>query len=437
MKELFLSDKLNTHNLFYRLHETYDVFCFMSSNNVAASDFFSGNNKGFEVLIAAGKISEISVDNNCEKELTSFLKKHENDWKFGYVSYDYKNELENLKSEKPDLIKFPLVHFFVPKHVFALKNNSLVLLKGTETDSEVIKLTETKEKPFYSASKTNNIPIKINASISKNEYLKKVNSLLRHIKAGDIYEINFCQEFFSQNICLNPAELYTSLSTVSPAPFSVFYKSNNKYLISASPERFVKKIDSKIISQPIKGTKRRSADLKEDEQIKTALFESRKERSENVMVVDMVRNDLSKIAKKGTVKVEELYGIYSFRQVHQMISTISADVEKDILFTDVLRALFPMGSMTGAPKVKAMELIEQYENTKRGLFSGTVGYITPENDFDFNVVIRSVLYNENEENLSFSVGSAITSLSDPEEEYNECLIKAEAIFQVLQNTTLR
>ena len=160
---------------------------------------------------------------------------------------------------------------------------------------------------------------------------------------------------------------------------------------------------------------------------KEELFHSDKDRSENVMVVDLVRNDLSKVCEEGTVKVDELYGIYSFPQVHQMISTVSGELKKNISFTEIIKATFPMGSMTGAPKKRVMELIEQYEKTKRGIFSGCLGYISPNGDFDFNVVIRSIMYNASSNYLSFQAGSAITFYSDPEKEWEECLLKAEAI----------
>jgi para-aminobenzoate synthetase component 1 len=168
-----------------------------------------------------------------------------------------------------------------------------------------------------------------------------------------------------------------------------------------------------------------------DEQNKEELFHSSKDRSENVMVVDLMRNDLSKICKEGTVNVDELYGIYSFPQVHQMISTISGELKKNISFSEIIQATFPMGSMTGAPKKKVMELIEQYEKTKRGIFSGAVGYISPAGDFDFNVVIRSIMYNSMSGYLSFQTGSAVTFYSDPEKEWDECILKAEAMKKVL------
>ena len=227
--------------------------------------------------------------------------------------------------------------------------------------------------------------------------------------------------------------VYSILNTISPTPFSTFYKLNNQYLLCASPERFVKKDGDKIISQPIKGTAKRDLTNKtRDEQLKQQLINSQKEKSENVMIVDLVRNDLSKIAARNSVQVDELFGIYSFPQVHQMISTVSATIKDEIDFADMLKASFPMGSMTGAPKYRVMQLIEEYEQTKRGIYSGSFGYITPQNDFDFNVVIRSIVYNEQTKYVSYQVGGAITHYSNAEDEYEECLLKAKAMEKALQ-----
>ena len=257
--------------------------------------------------------------------------------------------------------------------------------------------------------------------------------MLEHIHRGDIYEANFCMEFYAENAQIEPLEIYQKLNTISEPPFAAYFKNNFQYLLSASPERYLRKEGLKVISQPIKGTARRSFDLEQDEQLKSDLAQNEKERSENIMIVDLVRNDLSQTATKGSVQVEELCQIYTFKQVHQMISTIVSEVENTTSPIEILRTTFPMGSMTGAPKISAMQIIEELEETKRGLYSGAVGYFTPNGDFDFNVVIRSILYNSENQYLSFSVGSAITSQAIPENEYEECLLKAKAMFEVLQS----
>jgi para-aminobenzoate synthetase component 1 len=274
--------------------------------------------------------------------------------------------------------------------------------------------------------------VKIHKRISKKQYLQQLDVILKHIHRGDIYEVNFCQELYAEGAKINPMEVYNHLNKISKPPFAGFLKIGDKYLLSASPERFVKKEGNKIISQPIKGTAKRLANKKADKQLAMALSLDEKERSENIMIVDLVRNDLSKTAIKGSVKVEELCKVYSFAQVHQLISTVTSQIHKNLDSVDVIKSLFPMGSMTGAPKLSAMKIIEATETTKRGLYSGAVGYFTPEDDFDFNVIIRSILYNESQQYLSYSVGGAITSKSNPEKEYQECLLKAIAMKRALK-----
>ena len=351
------------------------------------------------------------------------------------MTYDLKNEIEKLSSNNFDNISMPLTHFFNPDFVFELNDSEVIIHYPSEIEEERINqlFDEINSIPI-NRDQPNNHPTKptIRQRVSKEEYLSTIEKIRHHIALGDIYEMNYCMEFFAEDFICDPYQIYSKLNQISPTPFSCFYKLDDKYLLCASPERFLMKKGTKIISQPIKGTIRRDLnDKNHDDLLKQQLFNDPKERSENVMIVDLVRNDLSRTAKKGSVKVEELFGIYSFNQVHQMISTVTSEVNKDIDFNDLIKTTFPMGSMTGAPKIRAMQLIEQYEKTKRGLYSGSVGYISPDNNFDFNVVIRSILYNESSKYLSFMVGSAITFDSVPEKEYEECLLKAKAIIEVL------
>ena len=264
------------------------------------------------------------------------------------------------------------------------------------------------------------------------QYIQTIKRLQQHILRGDCYEINYCQEFFDENIMIDPVNTYMRLIGISPTPFSCYYKLENKYLLCASPERFLSKANNTIFSQPIKGTAPRNENSFLDTVEKDNLSKNQKEKSENVMIVDLVRNDLSKVCKEGTVEAEELFAVYSFPQVHQMISTIKGELAQNVSFAEIIKATFPMGSMTGAPKRSAMQLIEQYERTKRQLFSGSVGYISPKKDFDFNVVIRSIFYNADACFLNYLVGSAITFYADAEKEYEECNLKAKAILDTLQ-----
>ena len=403
----------------------FDRVCFLNSNKQ------SNTNSKVDLLVAVGSVEEIISPIDCFEQLK---KVHDNkkDWLFGFFSYDLKNEVENLSSGNDDGLRFPLMHFFIPQYVFRLSDTQIevLYLHGLSTKfviSEIIK-----EINNYIVTKKSGSNISIENKITKEEYISTVQKLKQHIQRGDIYEINFCQEFYASNTVISPEEIYLKLNSISLAPFSAFYRIDEKYALCSSPERFIKKTGNKIISQPIKGTRKRGSNAKEDERLKDELRLSEKEKSENVMIVDLVRNDLSRTAVRGSVKADELFGVYTFPQVHQMISTISSELKKNLHFVDAIKHAFPMGSMTGAPKIRAMELIEQYEKTKRGLYSGAIGYITPDGDFDFNVVIRSILYNAKEKYLSFITGGAITANSIPEQEYEECLIKAQAMIKALQ-----
>ena len=355
-----------------------------------------------------------------------------NDWIFGYLSYDLKNDTEPLSSQNFDGLDFPDLYFFQPKRLFLFKDDRLTIRYLNFFSDEVDADLESIETFSLQNDPSHKNNIQIESRISKKQYINKVSSLLSHIHRGDIYEANFCQEFYAQ-AKLNSLETYFKLNKIAQAPFSTFLKNGDKFLLSSSPERFLKKEGLDITSQPIKGTTKRSEHPEKDEHLKTVLESDPKERSENIMIVDLVRNDLSKIAQKGTVNVTELCQIHSFKQVHHMISTVQAKALPTISPVNIIAATFPMGSMTGAPKISAMKIIEALENTKRGLYSGGVGYFTPNGDFDFNVVIRSILYNASKSYLSFSVGSAITSKSTPENEFEECLVKAKAMRSVLEN----
>lgn len=348
---------------------------------------------------------------------------HQNSWLFGYLGYDLKNEVEKLSSENTDHVEFPAISFFQPEHIIFFEE------EGIRIESEDMDLIDTILSTQISMIDSQFTSP--NSSVRKADYIQHIEALRNHIEEGDCYEINFCQEFHGEVLTWNPVETFLELNRISPKPFTCFQKHDQQYILSASPERFIKKEKSKVISQPIKGTRSRGNSITEDEALKKELRNSEKEMAENMMIVDLVRNDLARTAKTGTVKVEEMFGIYSFQQVHQMISTIVSEAKDDVHFVDIIKNAFPMGSMTGAPKVKVMQLIEHYENTKRGAFSGAAGYIKPSGDFDFNVLIRSLFVNDQTMKYSFQVGSAITYDSVAEEEYEECLVKAKAIFEIL------
>ena len=387
----------------------------------------------YELILAAEAFTLINTDHVDAFEKLDEYQKTTKDWLFGYLTYDLKNDAENLVSQNHDGLCFPDLFFFQPQRIITLKDNQVTFhylnMIDDEIESDFLNIVNN-EFTSKSCFQTEN-DSKVQVRLTQKQYLERIALMQNHILRGDIYEANYCQEFFLENISLHPVQTFSKLNSISKAPFASFFRNDDLYAMCSSPERFVKKIGNKVVSQPIKGTSKRSDDDKIDYSLAKKLKSDPKERAENVMIVDLVRNDLSRIAQKSSVKVEELCKVYPFEQVHQMISTVSCLVKPDVSPVEVIKNCFPMGSMTGAPKISAMDIIEKLEVFKRGLYSGSIGYFTPNGDFDFNVVIRSILYNESQKYASFSVGSAITAKSDPEKEYEECLLKAKAMRQVL------
>lgn len=395
----------------------FSTFCFLDNQQYAIAPH------QYESLIAAGITH--SVEGEDLHKLDEFLQNKA--WVFGHLAYSLASSIHEFSTSKKDKIGFQPYFFFSPQIVLEIKGDA-VSIHSERPEEIFIKISNQTAglKPGPTSIHTQSV-------LSKQGYLRKIVSLQEHIHRGDCYEINFCQEVFADDAAFNPFDVYRKLAAISPNPFSAFYRIEDKYLLCASPERFLAKKGRKVFSQPIKGTIKRDVDNKEhDEQLKEELRNSQKDQSENVMVVDLVRNDLTRICKDASVKVDELYGIYSYPQVHQMISTISGELNDDISFSQIIRATFPMGSMTGAPKHRVMQLIEEYEPSARGIFSGAVGYFSPGGDFDFNVVIRSIMFNETSRYVSYQVGSGITFYSDAEKEWEECLLKGEAIKKVLE-----
>ncbi|WP_196885352.1 anthranilate synthase component I family protein [Aureivirga sp. CE67] len=381
------------------------------------------------LAVDAERVLDCNYQNAFQK-LTDF-RNEVNDYIYGYLAYDLKNDVEKLTSSNLDGLHFSDLVFFQPKKIFSLQGNTLSI--GYLNPQEIEKdLEEISNISLPKNQKISEKQIEVQQRISESEYKEKLEQVLYHIHRGDIYEANFCMEFFAENVDLNPFAAYQKLNSISTPPFATFFKTKNNYLASASPERFVKKKGGQIVSQPIKGTSKRGKNKEEDSKLIYELETNIKERAENIMIVDLVRNDLSRKAKKGTVEVTELCKIYTFEQVHQMISTIVCEVEEKEDVVGIIRDLFPMGSMTGAPKISAMQIMERLEESKRGLYSGAVGYFTPDGDFDFNVIIRSILYNAENKYASFSVGGAITAKSIIEKEYEECFVKANAMKKTLE-----
>ena len=396
----------------------FNIFCLLDNNQ------YSFEQPAFECMLAVGCVRSYNFTGNNDAEKLQAFYNEKPSWLFGHFGY---NAFGNAHTFTEIENGFSNGFFFEPETILKISNEKIEVIKSTKAHVDILKEITEYILPDEIIQQT----IKPVPLLNKEKYLEKIKKIQQHIARGDCYEINFCKKFEAKNVVINPIITYQKLAKLSPAPFGALYKVNNDYCICSSPERYLQKQNTTLISQPIKGTSRRDADINIDAANKLHLSTNEKEKSENVMVVDLVRNDMSMVCNKGSVYVKELFGVYSFPQVHQMISTIQGEVNADAPVIKLILSCYPMGSMTGAPKLKVMQLIEQYEETNRGLFSGSVGYFTPENNFDFNVVIRSIFYNNKQKEVSYFAGSGITFYSNPTQEYDECMAKAEAMMGVL------
>lgn len=400
--------------------QQFDTFSFLDNHR------YQLHPHSQECLVAAGVKRYIHPANNSLEQLQVFLNEKKT-WYFGHLAYDLTGEIfPGLIPQQEAPVFFGKLFFYEPQVVIKITDRHIeIMAENATVVFEQINNTVV-------TNKSSNNHVFLRSRLTQASYIENIKKLQAHILRGDCYEINFCQEFYSENTAINPLAVYRRLNEASPNPFSVLYKQDKQWLLCASPERFLHKRNGTLLSQPIKGTTKRVRENRaEDDASKKMLQESEKDKSENVMIVDLVRNDLARVCLEGSVRVDELFGIYSFPQVHQMISTVSGEVADTVDFTTIMQALFPMGSMTGAPKKRVAELIAAYEPQKRGLFSGAVGYINPDGDFDFNVVIRSILYNQLTHYVSVLAGSGITFYSNPQSEWEECKMKVSAMEQVL------
>lgn len=399
-------------------------FCFKGSG------WGSFSHSGFDAFAGFGVKKQIEKFTS-EEEIAAFVNSTE-DYIITHINYDVKNHLENLSSNNLDEVGFPEMKFTVPKVMFKLIGTQLTVsyFSSEYNTQEIEDLIS--EIDASASSETEKAALgKLYWRLRKDEYIKALTALKTHIKRGDIYQANYCQELFWPQSQLNAGATFHHGFEQNPNPFSVYYKVGTHHCMSFSPERFLAVEKNTIYSQPMKGTAPRGTTKESDQAQIDILKNSEKDRRENVMIVDMVRNDLSHFAAKGSVKVPELYRVQTYPKVHQMYSTVKAELNHPENLVKAILKCFPMGSMTGAPKISAMKIIEDLEHTKRGVFSGTIGYITPEKNADFNVIIRSLMYNEESHYLSCHVGGGITDMSDVEAEYEECLVKVRPILQLL------
>lgn len=408
---------------------SFDCFMLLDSNSDTDYGQLPPLYLNYQFIAAAGSMRGFQFQHHVFSALKQLVEEQPN-WYFLHLTFDVKAETHGIASQHQDKLGFPAAFIFSPLWLVLVKKDIIELhYPPSKGEGEAREVLRQLLRPVGKSLK-HSPTIKFHKP-TFDEYQRSFEAVQGHLARGDIYEMNYCINFSADAASIDPVSTYLRLSDHSPAPFSVFYRYGNSFLLSASPERFLKKEGNLIISQPIKGTTRRGKHSSEDEELRLLLQNSAKDRSENIMITDLVRNDLAQFAEEGTVRVSDLCGVYAFRHVHQMISTIECRLRKDFSSIDAIRLAFPMGSMTGAPKRNALKFIEAYETFNRGLFSGSVGYITPEGDFDLNVVIRSILYNAVQHYVSIPAGSAITVYANALQEYEECCLKAQALMHVL------
>lgn len=395
--------------------KSYSTFAYLDNNE------FEHQPNRYELLVGADVATFITID-----EISATT----HQWRFGYIAYDYKNRVEpTLTSDNQDLQSAPDQDFFIPKIVVYIPFGQTELIVESNQDCQII----------LTAILAINVPVEIQMPhihwqplMSYQQYHTAVNTILQHIVEGDCYEMNFCSGQHATTVVeICPVSVFYKLNKINKAPFAACIQIKDIAVMAASPERFLHKQADTLTAQPIKGTiKRDKTTAYLDALQKASLAGNSKEQAENVMIVDLMRNDMAKISEIGSVNVPELFGIYTFEFVHHMISTISSQLKQNTGFKEIIHASFPMGSMTGTPKYIVMQLIEAYEEAKRGVFAGAIGYISPDEDFDLNVVIRSLIYNTRRHTLSYYTGGAITIDSDPQKEYEEMLLKASGLAQI-------
>lgn len=354
----------------------------------------------------------------------------------GYFSYDLLHLLEDIPSRTVDDIGFPDCHMAFYDTVIAFDNHEnkgyIVSITENKVDDviELLKKVGTAHpiSTQYSIGADSNTPLQT-STFTKEAYIKAIQKAMEYIAAGDIYQVNLSQRFLTE-VDTAPYDLYLRLREASPAPFSAYLDFGKAAVLSSSPERFLKVDGKSIETSPIKGTRPRGKNPEEDKRLKKELEQSEKDRSEHIMIVDLERNDLGKVCKYGTVRVKDEMDIQSFAQVHHMVSTVVGELKEGIGLMDIMKATFPGGSITGAPKVRAMEIIEELEPVKRGVYTGSIGYIGFNGKMDMNIAIRTLSVKDG--NAFFSVGGGIVADSDPKAEYQETLDKAKGMIEALR-----
>lgn len=362
-------------------------------------------------------------------EWAAFLPKGQ--WSYGQLSYGLKDHVERLGSRHAPRWSFPLLWWALPERVVEVVGDAAFLYCPASDEAEA-KAWAKKVISAPPESAPARLPDEWLRHTDRTAYMEALSRIQRHLLRGDIYELNYCTERTATLPELDPYASFTRLMAGSSASFPAFYRHLDQFALCASPERYLS-FDGRLVrGEPMKGTRARSIDAREDARAAAALAADEKERSENVMAVDVMRNDLGRVAVPGSVQVPVLFGIRSHPGVHQMVSTIEARLADGMGPVQAVAASFPMASMTGAPKIRAMQLIDELEDMPRELFSGSLGFFDDRGRGDLNVMIRTVMYDAPTGHASLITGSAITVMSDHEKEYEECELKARSVLDPLR-----
>lgn len=343
----------------------------------------------------------------------------------GFFSYDLGSLTEGVKMNSAPA-EVPGFMFGFYDTVLVCDNHTGEKFIASESKEEADELVSILVDPHSSVCDELPLePPRLESNFTKEEYCRAVEHVRDYIRAGDTYQVNLSQ-MFSGDFPRDSWSLYLRLRSLSPAPFSAYLNFGEIQVLSSSPERFLKVRDGIIETRPIKGTRPRGKTPKEDEALKSELASSEKDKAEHIMIVDLERNDLGKVCEYGSIHVAELEVIESYANVHHLVSTVRGRLRKDVSLVDCVRATFPGGSITGAPKVRAREIINELEPNRRGIYCGSIGYLGYNNVCDLNIVIRTMIILDGK--LTFNVGGGIVYDSDPEAEYQETLDKARALF---------
>lgn len=351
------------------------------------------------------------------------------DWWFGHLAYGYKDRVEDLGSRHNDAFDWPLSHWFVPRWVIEWREGE-AWLHANASDAEAgVAFAETMHatsaEPWVDA-----LP-EWRTMVDRGWYLGQADALLQHIQRGDIYEVNLCLAHEAQPAAFDPFRAFDALLLATAAPYAGFLRLGNRFALCCSPERFIAFDGNRMTGEPMKGTRPRGSTAGEDERLRAELAADPKERSENVMAVDVMRNDFSRVCVPGSVQVPELFAVRTQPRVHQLVSVVEGQRAAGCTPFDAVRAAFPAASMTGAPKISAMQLIDVHEAGARGLYSGAMGFFAPDGTGDLNVVIRTLLYDSASGRMSIPTGSALTAQCDPATEWEECMVKFNSIAHAL------